>query len=79
MAGKSVNDFINEGHSAFPARVNEYVSAGMTLRDYSAAKAMQSGCQSFDNMSMENIEESIPTIAKISYAVADAMLAERAK
>ncbi len=44
---------------------------GMTLRDYFAAKAMQSIAQS----TFCDCE----TVAKMSYAVADAMIAERNK
>ena len=42
---------------------------GMTLRDYFAAKAMQVG----------PVSEVDTTLAERSYAIADAMLAERAK
>lgn len=52
---------------------------GMSLRDYFAAKAMQGLATTFEGMTLEVIEESIPIVAKISMAMADAMLAERAK
>jgi hypothetical protein len=52
---------------------------GMSLRDYFAAKAMQGLATTFEGMTLETIEESIPVVAKISMAMADAMLAERAK
>lgn len=48
--------------------------AGMTLRDYFAAKAMQGlvGCE-------DTADWQLRTFAKTSYEIADAMLAERAK
>jgi hypothetical protein len=53
--------------SAFPAGLTE----GMTLRDYFAAKAMQ-GLVSDSQVDMEFCD-----MAKWSYSMADAMLAER--
>lgn len=88
MAGKSVNDFINGGHSAFPAKVNEYQSAGMTLRDYFAAKAMHGALSAAagegfaENMRQRASSEGMgiaEVIAMDAYITADAMLAERAK
>lgn len=60
------------GGSAFPT---EQGSGGMTLRDYFAAKALQSLCVGIAQMSNRDIVE-IPAAA---YVLADAMLAERAK
>ena len=61
--------------SAFPHGSSEFnydESSGMTLRDYFAAKAMQTilGVGATDD---------IAVIAKAAYETADAMLAERAK
>lgn len=71
------------GGSAFPragyAPVGNGEADGMSLRDYFAAKAMQGMTASFGGMTMDVIIESIPVAASISYAVADAMLKERAK
>lgn len=71
------------GGSAFPRAgyppVGNGEVDGMSLRDYFAAKAMQGMATSIDGMSMYVIIESIPVVASISYAIADAMLAERAK
>ena len=63
-----------DGGAAFPhTYVNgEYVTdGGMTLRDYFAAAALQGG---LSNPNTENYN-----FAKMSYLIADAMLAERGK
>ena len=52
---------------------------GMSLRDYFAAKAMQGLCVDAGKQSLEDVERNIPAAASISYAMADAMLAEREK
>lgn len=52
---------------------------GMTLRDYFAAKAMQGlilNEAEDGTIGSDNVE---PALAKLSYQIADAMLAERAK
>ena len=58
--------------SAFPQYVinngGAYVEGGMTLRDYFAAKAMQEFCKEFDDDAH---------MAKIAYAIADAMMKAR--
>lgn len=55
---------------------------GMTLRDYFAAKAMQGvlamGAETVDGRKLQHPKDS-NVIAVIAYALADAMLAERAK
>lgn len=72
--GKTMEDFAKEGHSAFPSHDSAYSSAGMTLRDYFAAKAMQAV------VSAEYASAFGPvTWAEHAYKLADAMLAERAK
>ena len=80
------------GGPAFPSKkkvyragyaTDEYVPVdGMTLRDYFAAKAMQIMWDAYDkgycglnNQDAPNVE----VIAKASYSMADAMLAERSK
>lgn len=73
---------MNDGGAAFPrveyecfqgevkSRTNR--EKGMSLRDYFAAKAMQGIIVGVENPNEEYI-------AKIAYAMADAMLAERDK
>lgn len=65
------------GDSVDPGKATTY--GGMSLRDYFAAKAVQGMSSAFDGMTLEVISESIPTVASLSYAMADAMLKERAK
>lgn len=77
-------DTKDNGGPAFPANGFEYMSqehderivylpnAGMTLRDYFAAKAMQS----FIDSGWEGFGE---TVADAAYRMADDMLTERAK
>lgn len=71
----------DNGGSAFPRPYSERYSDevyraqdGMTLRDYFAAKAMQGYCAVESSWS-----EPADVVARCSYAMADAMLAERAK
>lgn len=54
-------------------------AGGISVRDYFAAKAMQGLCVEAGNQALADIERSIPIAAAISYAMADAMLEERAK
>jgi hypothetical protein len=66
----------NNGGPAFPivASSLEHVCvSGMTLRDYFAAKAMQGFVNELGSADYEK------EFAKISYLMADAMLAEREK
>lgn len=63
---------------AFPVPENSW-QFGISARDYFAAKAMQGIASSFDGMTLEAIEQSLEITAKISYAMADAMIAEGAK
>ena len=64
------------GGSAFPivGRKHDVVEAGMTMRDYFAAKAMQGF-----NANPELIELNNQKVAEWSYAIADAMLEARKK
>lgn len=59
-----------------PGARHEY--SGMTLRDYFAAKAMQ-GFAASPSMIDSNDSRAITYVAAASYAIADAMLAERAE
>lgn len=70
----------DDGDSAFPCAGSEhgYPVAGMSLRDYFAAKAMQ-GFSASPSMIDSNDSRAIAYVSAASYAMADAMLAERAK
>lgn len=72
----------NNGGPAFPtlAVMGDIAASegGMTLRDYFAAKAMQGAMASFINGIPANAETDTQ-LAKASYLIADAMLAEREK
>jgi len=70
-----------EDERAFPVTMTDgpestITNLGMTLRDYFAAKAMQG----FLSGPMDRVEfEGDADVARISYIMADAMLAERDK
>ncbi|WP_323115954.1 hypothetical protein [Klebsiella variicola] len=66
------------GGPAFPLPPSEhmYADAGMTLRDYFAAKAMQ-GLLSNDQCKPFGMSASATDIAKKSYLMADEMLRAR--
>ena len=77
------NTNINGG-PAFPASYytddGEFAKRdGMTLRDYFAAKAMQAWLSTFTESRHPAENGGASDVAKASYAIADAMLAERAK
>ncbi|WP_047274367.1 MULTISPECIES: hypothetical protein [Pseudomonas] len=68
---------------AFPSDSNEFGSVlGMSLRDYFAAKALQGylanawQAETLDSLG-ESAAQQMETVAEISYAMADAMLANR--
>ena len=72
-----MNDKINTGGPAFPCHADIVPSkdvdyAGMTLRDYFAAKAMQGICAHHDSWGLCDNE-----IAQNAYVLADAMLKAR--
>lgn len=75
------------GGAAFPTNTtNEsntgacYADSGMTLRDYFAAKALPMAAKHMVAPSAKlNIGEYADLLAKLSYVMADAMIAERAK
>jgi hypothetical protein len=64
----------SNGGPAFPVVAENglgHVSDGMSLRDYLAARAMQG------MMTMWHVEYDMTSIARTSYDIADAMIAER--
>ena len=71
----------DEGGPAFPQPshngnfVSEYGMGGMTLRDYFAGQALMG----FLSLYKMNGPEDQITVSKISYEIADSMLAERTK
>ena len=65
---------ITENQSTGEVTVHQYLSDGMTLRDYFAAKAMDSYLRS---PQAEIV--SVKTIAECAYEMADQMLKERNK
>jgi hypothetical protein len=62
---------LNDGGPAFPLQIVENYQEGMSLRDYFAAKAMQTW--------MTEYQASDESVAEWAYRTADAMLAEREK
>lgn len=56
-----------------------YTEIGMTLRDYFAGQALLGFCANTDVTNAVTPEIAANTLATMSYEVADAMLAERAK
>ena len=71
------------GGRAFPTTLENYdnmrpAGAGMTLRDYFAAKAMQ-GLITSRHKDFEDGWYDEDVVAKSAYQMADAMLAERSK
>lgn len=70
------------GEAAFPLGANEYgghgSEFGMSLRDYFAAKAMQSIFALGDSYDY-GVNPPIDELPRHAYAIADAMLRERAK
>ena len=71
---------VNDGGAAFPALCHSIngipLAPGMYLRDYFAAKAMQSMVRL---NGMDSIEYHQRGVASQAYKMADAMLAERKK
>lgn len=71
---------INDGGSVFPlpedqSEKQNFATPGMTLRDYFASAAMQGWMASYSkDAEIAGLE---PRIAAQSYAMADAMIAER--
>lgn len=73
----------DDGGPAFPcdSNSNNYgvKSAGMSLRDYLAAMAMQAMITKSNGQDMTGGKKGVPLVAKFSYEYADAMLEERTK
>ena len=72
----------NNGGPAFPERYNyetaqQMAEPGMTLRDYFAAKAMQTFLRDAVLPTKEDRQEHLPPVAEVAYEVADAMLKVR--
>lgn len=68
-----------DNEPAFPlTSAADHQYCGMSLRDYFAAKAMQ-GFAASPSMIDSNDFRAITYVVAASYAMADAMLAERAK
>jgi hypothetical protein len=66
----------NTGGPAFPVPLDAFDDReGMTLRDYFAAKAMQGILAGTHPIVKET--EPLPTVARVAYAQADAMLEAR--
>jgi hypothetical protein len=68
----------NTGGSAFPHQSSDAIRAGMTLRDYFAAKAMQAVFTGaiMDGLTM-NQDIECDKLAMVAYTMADAMLKAR--
>lgn len=60
-------------------RIKNAKLSDTTMRDHFALEAMKLMGAGFSHMTMEDLEASLPMVAKASYSLADAMLAERAK
>ena len=70
------------GGPAFPTIPENYMGMdppgeGMTLRDYFAAKAMQSFCSAYTRAPHSSTEEWLDSISTRAYMIADAMLKAR--
>lgn len=72
---------INDGGPAFPNLGFSGVGGnGMTLRDWFAGQALIGAATTIKAASYEEVETQVaPIVARLTYAIADAMLAERAK
>ena len=63
---------------AFPCdRRSNWMAPGMTLRDYFAAKAMQSFCSTYTRAPHSSTEEWLDSISTRAYMIADSMLKAR--
>lgn len=67
-----------DGGAAFPCTSFDEDLAGMSLRDYFAAKAMKA-LLDFENQTGGVTEQRRNVVAREAYEMADAMLKERAK
>jgi hypothetical protein len=69
---------LNAGNPAFPTNEGDNYD-GMTLRDYFAAKAMQSAYFHFSGETAQTKHWTTEGVAESAYAMADAMLKARQK
>ena len=67
---------INDGGPVFPSEIGT-ISKGITLRDYFAAKAMQSCLSNTKGMFGVGYKDKNANLAMASYSIADAMLEAR--
>lgn len=74
-----MDDLDTSGGPAFPAHENWRIDSGMTLRDYFAAKVLNAHAMYFENAHSMGNAEHRQLLARDCYAMADAMIAERAK
>lgn len=82
MAEKTIAQLSDEGGPAFPVRIGGYGSGGMSTRDYFAARAMQGMIQNdapglAGAIAAGKGMVALDHTARLSYAIADAMLRER--
>ena len=70
---------LNDGGGAFPRNVDGHYFMGMTLRDYFAAKALQSLMQNFlaNKLDLKDPMNWMDGLAGDAYSMADAMLKAR--
>lgn len=73
-----------EDERAFPVTMEDgrggtMTNLGITLRDYFAAKAMQSGAIEIFTATEHEALAALPIFARAAYLIADAMIAERDK
>jgi hypothetical protein len=67
-----------DGGPVHPSEYSLRTNQGITLRDYFASSAMAGYVMGWPLQTDAPIEN-LPVIAKMSYKIADAMIAERAK
>lgn len=76
----TMKELLAEGGTAFPHTAPDRIFQGMTLRDYFAARAMQSLVHDLAEALAcgdEKIELALKNTARLSYAIADSMIRER--
>jgi hypothetical protein len=80
MKDKDIEKFVQ--NSAFPFQFEfgdkTYVAAGLTARDYFAARAMQAFCSTLNDLQSDS-QPKWNVLADDSYLMADAMLKAREK
>jgi hypothetical protein len=68
-----------ENPPAFPTSATDDVYDGMSLRDWFAGQCAAAALVNATGVSEEVASEVFPLVARLSYLMADAMLAERRK